>query len=138
MNPVYGSVNVYIKSLDRWDIIFFTLVPFEISLVTSIIILLIYAEIELYTKPIISVNATLKSKTAVMKVSGDHKGFSSVGYDYKLTFETDDGTEMVFPVLPMHYMTIIEGNKGVLKYKQGVYTRFVGFDIMEVSRTYIN
>lgn len=86
----------------------------------------------MYTTPIIAVKARLKSKGSDMEMYGDHRGFSHVGFNYSLTFEIENGVELNFRVVPKYYMTIIEGNSGILKYKQGVYKRFIGFDVKQI------
>jgi hypothetical protein len=127
------ETNKLFKTMNREDILFFCIISLFMCLAVSIVISLIHEEIVLYRKPIISVNARLKLKDSVMRMCGDYTGFSAAGYNYNLTFETDDGIEMNFPVIPKQYMIVCEGNKGILKYKQGVFNRFVSFDIKEIE-----
>ncbi|MBU3130352.1 DUF2500 family protein [Clostridium tagluense] len=130
--PEIASVNETLKSISRDDIMFFFIGSFLGVVFTLMIVTLVYEEIVLCTKPIIAVNARLKSKESVMQMSGSYMGFSSVGYKYNLIFETDNEVEMIFVVIPKYYATIIEGNKGILKYKQGRLNRFIGFDLTSI------
>ncbi len=52
---------------------------------------------------------------------------------YKLTFELENGDEMSFPVDDRHYVTILEGNKGIMKYKEGIVRQYVGFYVTEIE-----
>ncbi|MBU3146295.1 DUF2500 family protein [Clostridium sp. CF012] len=131
--PEIASANEILKSINRDDIMFFFIFSFLGVVAILLIVTFIYQEIVLCTKPIIAVNARLKSKESVMQMSGDYMGFSSVGYNYKLIFETDNEVEMVFVVVPKYYATIMEGNKGILKYKQGRLNRFIGFDLKSID-----
>jgi hypothetical protein len=132
-DPIYGQANELLMSIERDNLIFFLILAFLLCFLASMFISLISYEIVLYTTPVIEANAKLKSKKSVMEMHGNHKGFSHIGFNYSLTFEIENGIEMNFRVIPKYYTTIIEGNKGILKYKQGIYKRFIGFDIKEIE-----
>ncbi len=131
--PIYGQANELFKSIERENLIFFLILAFLICFLVSMFISLLYDEIVLYSTPIVAVNARLKSKESVMEMHGNHRGFSHVGFNYNLIFEIENGVNINFRVTPKYYMTIIEGNKGILKYKQGVSKRFIGFDIKQIE-----
>jgi len=135
-DPLIADVNETIKSINRQNIIFFFIFAFIICLAFSIFALIIYEEIVFLTKPIIAVNAKLKIKECETKIGGrfiDPRVGYSASNAYRLTFETDNGSEIKFPVGPKQYMFICEGNKGILMYKQAACKRFVSFDIQEIS-----
>lgn len=104
--------NELLKSINHDKLMFFFIGSFLGAILILMIITIIYEQIVLFTKPIIAVNARLKSKESVMQMSGSHRGSSYIGYDYSLTFEIDNGVEMTFGVMPKYYWTIIEGNRG--------------------------
>lgn len=131
--PVYGDSNELVKSIEQEQVIITLILIFGLCIIVSLIILIIYNEIEFYNKPIITVSARLVSKELAKQIQGDHRGFSNIGYAYKLTFKTESGVDMDFQVSQKHYFTILEGNKGVLKYKQGISIRFIGFDIQKIE-----
>ena len=130
---VIADINEMEKSFHRMSLVFFFLISFLGIIFIVILGSLIYEEIVLFTKPIIAVNARLKSKESVSKLAGSRMGFLYVGYIYSLTFEVDNGDEIDFVVIPKYYMTIIEGNKGNLKYKQGRLNRFICFDLTSID-----
>mgnify|MGYP000052303339 CR=1 FL=1 len=101
--PIYGPANEMLKAIERENTILHMIFFLLLSMVVSFVIVLIYEEVVLYTKATISVYATLKSKASVLKAYGDNNGFSSYGYNYSLTFITEDGKEMVFQVFPKYY-----------------------------------
>ena len=125
-------INGLLKSMNRDNIMFFLIGSFLGIILILVIITIIYEQIVLLTKPIIAVNARLKSKESVMHMAGDHRGSSYIGYNYNLTFEIDNGVEMTFAVVPKNYWTILEGNRGMLKYRQGRFNRFVCFDLTSI------
>jgi len=125
--PLIASGNEIIKSINRDNIMFFFIGSFLGVVLILMITIIIYAQIVLCTKPIIEVNARLKSKESVMQMNGDHRGFSNIGYAYSLTFEVENGALITFHVCPKYYWTIIEGNRGILKYKQGRVKNFKDF-----------
>jgi ABC-type uncharacterized transport system fused permease/ATPase subunit len=138
LNPIPGyeainEINELYKSMKREEIIFVLVISFLFCFLVSMVISVIYEEIVMYTKPIITVKAKLKSKEVDMKISGNYRGYSSVGFIYSLTFELDNREEISFFVIPKYYATIIEGNKGNLKYKQGSFNRFVDFELTEIE-----
>jgi len=130
---IINQANETLKSLKRQEIIFFFVISLLFCFLVSMIISFIYEEIIMHTKPIITVKAKLKSKEVDMKISGDYTGFSSVGFIYSLTFKLDNEEEISFFVIPKYYATIIEGNKGILKYKQGSFNRFIDFELTEIE-----
>jgi hypothetical protein len=125
--------NIMYKSWDHDEIVNFCILAFMVCLIVSLIIVIVYSEIEYYIKPVITVEAVLKSKETNGSMAGDPRSGSVPSYRYYLIFETDEGVEMVFPVGPQHYVTLFEGNKGILKYKKGITERFVGFDITAIE-----
>jgi len=127
------ELNELCKSMKREEIIFFLVISLLVCFFVSMVISVIYEEIVMYTKPIITVKAKLKSKEADMRIAGSYTGFSAVGFIYSLIFEMDNGEEISFAVVPKYYATIIEGNKGNLKYKQGLYNRFIDFELTEIE-----
>jgi hypothetical protein len=129
----FAHVNEILKSINHDDLMFFFIGSFLGVIIILIIITIIYEQIVLLTKPIIDVNARLKSKESAMQLSGSHMGSSYIGYNYSLTFETDNGVEMTLAVIPKYYWTIIEGNRGILKYKQGRVNRFICFDLTSID-----
>lgn len=131
--PFYGDSNELVKSIEREQVMITLISIFGLCIVVSLVILIIYNEIEFYNKPIITVSARLVSREVAKQIQGDYRGFSNISYAYKLTFKTDSGVDMNFQVSPKHYFTIFEGNKGILKYKQGISRRFIGFDIQEIE-----
>lgn len=131
--PIYGQANESVKSFEQKSLILFFILGFLLCLLVSLLISIVYNEISIYISPVMIVNARLKSKEADMAIYGNYRGFSNVGFNYSLTFETEDGNEISFRVQPKHYATIIEGNIGILKYKQGIYKRFASFDIKQVG-----
>lgn len=134
--PVYNyeDLNKTLKSIHIESNIFFFIISFMACIIISIIFLLILQEIQFLTQPIIPVYARLKSKGSTMEARGSHTGSFSVGFSYKLTFELEDGRDISFRVIPKHYAINMEGNKGILKYKQrGAFVRFVDFDIKEIE-----
>lgn len=130
---IINQANETLKSLKRQEIIFFFVISLLFCFLISMVISFIYEEIIMHTKPIITVKARLKSKEADMRIAGSYTGFSAVGFIYSLIFEMDNGEEISFAVVPKYYATIIEGNKGILKYKQGTYNRFVDFELTEIE-----
>lgn len=130
---IIAEGNEILRSINRDNIMFFCMYSFLGVVAIFLLGIFIYEELVLFTKPIIAVKARLKSKDSVIQMSGDYKGFSSVGYTYSLTFEVDNGIEINFIVIPKYYATIIEGNKGLLKYKQGRVKRFVGFNLTSID-----
>lgn len=138
LNPIPGyeainEINELYKSMKREEIIFVLVISLLFCFLVSMVISIIYEEIIMYTKPIITVKARLKSKEADMRIAGNYTGFSAVGFIYSLIFEMDNEEEISFAVVPKYYATIIEGNKGMLKYKQGTYNRFIGFELTEIE-----
>jgi hypothetical protein len=131
-NYIISDTNELLRSMHREDMIFFFRISFFFCLLGSIVISLIYEEIVMYAKPVIIANARLKSKELVTTSNGGYKGIS-YGYSYYLTFEIDNGTEIRFPVGIKYYTIILEGNKGILKYRQGAYNRFSSFYITEIE-----
>jgi hypothetical protein len=132
-NSAIINTNEIIMSVNRSNLIFFLVISLMLCFLTSLFISILFNEIVLYFKPTFTVYAKLKSKEAVMSTSGNHRGFSYVGYNYILNFELDDGSELAFQVLPKHYMTILEGNKGIVKYNEAIVKRFIGFDLKEIE-----
>jgi hypothetical protein len=130
---IYREYNEWLKSMYYEEQVILSISSFAVCLVSAIFIALIYEEIVLYTKPIISVNTRLKSKESVFHSCKNNMGFSSVVYDYTLIFEANNGVELSFIVTPKHYMIIFEGNKGILNYKQGISNRFISFDIKAIE-----
>lgn len=131
--PIYGEVNELVKSIERDNMIYTLMLAFLFCFMASLVISIIINEIIIYNKPVITVSARLKLKESAMQMQGDYRGFSYIGYKYNLTFETASGVNINFGVAPKYYMTLIEGNKGILKYKQGTTKRFIGFDIQEIK-----
>ncbi|MGK0467900.1 DUF2500 family protein [Clostridium sp.] len=127
------NTNKTLKSINRDNIMFFFIFSLLGVVIFLMITTIIYDQILLCTKPIIEVNARLKSKELVMQRSGDYLGFSNIGYTYSLTFEVDNGDLVTFPVYPKYYYTIIERNRGGLKYKQGRVKKFEGFDFTSID-----
>ncbi|MCB2312972.1 DUF2500 domain-containing protein [Clostridium tagluense] len=130
---IYGEYTELLKSMYYDEQVNLSIESFAVCLVAAIFIALIYEEIVLYTKPIISVNTRLKSKESVFHSCKNNMGFSSVVYNYTLTFEADNGVELSFIVTPKHYMIIFEGNKGILNYKQGISNSFISFHITAIE-----
>ena len=128
-----AHANKLLKSINNEMLMFFFIGSFLAILLIVIITTIIYEQIVLFTKPIITVNARLKSKESVMHMSGSRMGSLYSGYNYSLTFEMDNGAEMTFGVIPKYYWTIIEGNRGILKYKQGRFNRFICFNFTSID-----
>jgi hypothetical protein len=134
--PIQGidnSTNEMFKSWHNYEIKSFLIISILVCIVVSLIILIVYNEIEFYFKPVKEINARLKSKEMTMGGSVSPGGNSYYGYTYRLVFETEEGEEMSFMVLPVNYMTVFQGNIGILKYKKGITDRFVGFDITSIE-----
>nr|WP_276575905.1 DUF2500 family protein [Oceanirhabdus seepicola] len=113
--------------MNRDNLIFFSIFSFIICIFVSYIILI-------FITPVTEVNAKLKSKKCDSKINVSLKGGGAYRVNtYKLTFELDNGDEMSFPVYDKHYVTILEGNKGIMKYKKGLVNRYVGFYVKEVE-----
>ncbi len=130
---IIESSNEIMKSMRRDEIMFFFIFSLLGVILTLMILTIIYDQIVLCTKPVIEVNARLKSKESVIQMNGDHRGFSNIGYSYNLTFEVENEALITFPVYPKYYWTIIEGNRGTLKYKQGKVKVFKGFDFTSID-----
>lgn len=133
--PVIVSANETLKAINHDNMIFFFLLSFLFCILIGLILSMIYAGIVFYYTPVISSNARLKSKESIQQNGNymGYMGFSSVGYTYNLTFETDNGLVLNFSVNPKHYIIIFEGNKGLLNYKHGVANRFISFDITAIE-----
>lgn len=129
----FQEINDQITKMNQENMIFFLIISLLICFGISIILLFVYEGIILYTKPIISVYATLIEKKANLNISGDHKGYFGVGYTYNMNFETEEGTKLNFQVSPKYYTTIIEGNSGILKYKQAAYKKFIDFQLRKID-----
>lgn len=127
------ELNEMYKSWNHDEIVHFCLTAFLCCLIVSMLILTVYNEIEFYIKPVITVEARLKSKDTNVSMAGNTRGVSVPRLEYYLTFETVDSVEMIFEVGPEHYMTLFEGNRGILKYKKGMIERFTGFDITAIE-----
>lgn len=127
------EANQLLKNENRDEVITFLVVSLFISFSISILISLLIEEIVFSLIPVSEAQASLISKETSMKISGDYRGFSAVGYNYVLVFEIDSGEKMKFPVNVKQYAIVCEGNKGVLKYKNGKLNRFVGFEIKSIS-----
>lgn len=131
---VLEGINHTIKSINRTNMVFFLIFSFLVSVFVSIIILRIHEEVIYYAQSIIEVEARLKLQKAYTRMNISPKfGITTVSTSYKLVFEVGNGNEMIFHVTPKHYVTILEGNKGILKYKEGRINRYIGFDIKEIE-----
>lgn len=124
--------NEIIKSINQDSKSFFFIAAFLVCLFISIIIVHIYEEIELYNQPIEEVSATLKSKQIYTRIGGGRAG-SYVQNSYKLEFESDDDINFIFFVSLEQYFPILEGNKGVLTYKEGRKNKYIGFEIKQIK-----
>lgn len=127
-------VNEIIECMNQDSKLFFVIASFLVCLSISIIIVRICEEIELYNQPIKEVSATLKSKEVYTRIgAGSRIGISYVHNCYKLEFESDNGIDFNFFVTSKQYFSILKGNKGVLKYKEGRSSRYIGFEIKQIK-----
>ena len=131
--PIYGESNAFMKSMHQSDVVTNLILFFMVCILVSMFVVIAYEELAFYIKPIFSIDAKLMSRESAMQSSGNHTGFSSIGYNYNLTFKDENEVEMSFAVTPMHYAIFFEGNKGILNYKQGVVNRFISFVVTEIE-----
>ena len=131
--PIYGESNAFMKSMHQSDDMTNFILLFIGCILVSMFLAIAYDEIAFYIKPTFSIDAKLMSKESVMQSSANHTGFSSIGYNYNLTFKDENEVELSFAVTPIHYAIFFEGNKGILNYKQGVVNRFISFVVTEIE-----
>lgn len=131
--PIYGVHNEWYKSSRRESMILSFIVGFSVCLAASLVLSLIYDEILLYVKPVITVSAKVISKDYFYGMEGNPRNTPNVTSMYKLTFELENGAILGLPVTHYEYMMYFEGNKGILKYKEASLNRFIGFELKEIE-----
>lgn len=91
-----------------------------------------YMKIEI--TPITEVQAKLILKEEGIVVRG-RSGAGCIGIlkVYKLTFQLENGEKIGMNVSDSDYMTVLEGNKGIMRYKKGVVNTFEGFYVTEIE-----
>ncbi|MCT4595643.1 MAG: DUF2500 domain-containing protein [Anaeromicrobium sp.] len=131
--PEITRVNEIIKSINQDSKSFFLIAGFFVCLFISIIIVRIYEEIQLYNQPIEKVSATLKSKEIYTRIGGGFRVGRYMQDSYKLEFKSDDQIKFIFFVSFEQYFPILEGNKGILTYKEGRRNKYIGFEIKQIK-----
>jgi heme/copper-type cytochrome/quinol oxidase subunit 2 len=132
--PIYGEYNERFKSSRRESMILSFIVGLNVCFAASLVLSLIYDEILLYIKPVITVSARVISKDYFYGMDGNPRNTPNVTSKYKLTFELENGIELKLPVTPYEYMMYFEANKGVLKYKEASLKRFISFELKEIEQ----
>ena len=119
--------------MNRENIALFLLVSSAISFVGSTIFVIVFESIIINLLPTQEFKATLKVKESIL-VAHPSLNYSMPAYPvYKLRFELDCGKEKVITVDPILFATFSEGNKGILRFKERVFRRFIEFYIEEVE-----
>jgi len=131
--PIYGENNEWFKSSRSETMILSFILGLNICIAVSLGLSIIYDEILLYIKPVITVGAKVISKDYFYGMDGNPRGTHSVTSKYKLTFELENGAILRLPVTHCEYMMYFEGNKGILKYKEASLKRFISFELKEIE-----
>jgi len=121
-----------LADLNRQDMIFHPIIGLGISLTVSMLLVSIFESLIMNTLPIIEVQARLKQKEYYYQSSSPRTG-SMLQPAYTLIYELSDGTEKKFFVDPILYSAYLKGNKGILRYKERIFRRFIGFFIESVE-----
>ncbi len=127
------DVDQMLTGMNRENIAFFLFVNIAISFTGSILLVTVAESIIINLLPVIEVKATLKRKESSLLARPSLYNTTPAYPVYKLRFELECGEEKVIPVDPILFATFSEGNKGILRYKERVFRRFIEFYIEEVE-----
>lgn len=123
----FEEVNKFINDSNTRKLIYFMGISFGLCYAAAISILRGAA-------PVVKVRGKLLSKKFERTMGIVSRSCNPVMIDlYSLTFQLENGEEKTFEVTENHYMTILEGNKGIVTYKRGIEEIYIGFYITEVE-----
>lgn len=125
-------VDEMLVKMNRQSIALFLFVGPSLSLTISSLLVTFFESFITNFMPTVEVQAKLASKEHYYK-SAPSSSSSAIYAVYELNFILGENKEKKFKVDPILYAAYFEGNKGVLKYKEHVFRKLVGFYVEEVE-----
>jgi hypothetical protein len=127
------DVDQMLIRMNRENIGLFLFVNIAISFTGSILLVMVFESIIINLMPTKEVKATLKIKESTFLARPSLYNSMPAYPVYKLRFELECGKEKVISVDPILFATFSEGNKGILRYKERVFRKFIEFYIEEIE-----